>query len=81
LKRVFNIEIETCSECGGDVSIIASIEDPVVIQKILTHLDNATGSAAVALLPDCVLHRACRPGYLTEDVNSTMTAVHIWVMA
>jgi hypothetical protein len=25
LKRVFNIEIETCSECGGDVSIIASI--------------------------------------------------------
>jgi len=53
LKRVFNIEIETCSECGGDVSIIASIEDPVVIQKILTHLDNATGSAAVALLPDC----------------------------
>ncbi len=29
LKRVFNIDIETCSECGGDVRIIASIEDPV----------------------------------------------------
>ena len=27
LKRVFNIDIETCSECGGDVRIIASIED------------------------------------------------------
>ena len=27
LKRVFNIEIETCDECGGDVRIIASIED------------------------------------------------------
>jgi hypothetical protein len=25
LKRVFNIDIETCSECGGDVRIIASI--------------------------------------------------------
>jgi len=25
LKRVFGIEIETCSECGGDVRIIASI--------------------------------------------------------
>ncbi len=25
LKRVFNIDIETCSECGGDVKIIASI--------------------------------------------------------
>ena len=53
LKRVFNIEVETCSECGGDVRIIASIEDPVVIQKILTHLDSIAGFAATALLPDC----------------------------
>jgi hypothetical protein len=53
LKRVFNIDIEICSECGGDVKIIASIEDPVVIQKILTHLqDNAT-PAATGLLPEC----------------------------
>lgn len=37
LKRVFNIDIETCSECGGDVRIIASIEDPAVIQKILAY--------------------------------------------
>ncbi len=53
LKRVFNIEIETCSECGGDVSIIASIEDPAVIKKILAHLDNTASSAETALLPDC----------------------------
>ena len=53
LKRVFGIEIETCGECGGDVRIIASIEDPAVIQKILTHLDNTASSAATALLPDC----------------------------
>jgi len=53
LKRVFNIEVETCSECGGDVRIIASIEDPVVIQKILAHLDSIAGFAATALLPDC----------------------------
>jgi hypothetical protein len=31
LKRVFNIDIESCSECGGEVRIIASIEDPEVI--------------------------------------------------
>jgi hypothetical protein len=36
LKRVFNIDIEICNKCGGDVKIIASIEDPVVIQKILS---------------------------------------------
>jgi hypothetical protein len=38
LKRVFNIDVETCRECGGSVKVIACIEDPVVIQKILTHL-------------------------------------------
>ncbi len=53
LKRVFNIDIETCSECGGDVRVVASIEDPAVIKKILTHLDNTASFAATALLPDC----------------------------
>jgi hypothetical protein len=33
---VFNIDIETCRECGGAVRIIACIDDPVVIEKILT---------------------------------------------
>ena len=53
LKRVFDIDIETCSECGGDVKIIASIEDPAVIQKILAHLDDNATSAVTVLLPDC----------------------------
>jgi hypothetical protein len=34
LKRVFGIDIETCSVCGGAVRIITCIEDPVVIEKI-----------------------------------------------
>ena len=38
LKRVFGIEIERCEKCGGKVKIIACIEDPEVIQKILKHL-------------------------------------------
>ena len=53
LKRVFDLDVETCDKCGGDVRIIASIEDPVVIQKILAHLENTACSAAAALLPDC----------------------------
>ena len=53
LKRVFNIEIETCSGCGGDVRIIASIEDPAVIRTILAHLDEKGLNAADSLLPDC----------------------------
>jgi hypothetical protein len=38
LKRVFGIDIKTCHECGGTVKVIACIEDPLVIQKILNHL-------------------------------------------
>ncbi len=33
LKRVFNIDIETCQACGGTVRIIACIEDPVIVDK------------------------------------------------
>jgi hypothetical protein len=53
LKRVFAIDIETCSECGGEVRIIASIEDPAVINKILTHLDEKANTAATTQWPQC----------------------------
>ena len=38
LKRVFNIDIEVCSRCGGSVGVIACIEDQEVIDRILAHL-------------------------------------------
>ncbi len=53
LKRVFNVDIETCSECGGDVRIIASIEDPSVISKILAYLDEKEVTVGTARLPQC----------------------------
>ena len=52
LKRVFNIDIETCSNCGGNMKVIASIEDPVVIHKILYHLVCKTAGSNAFLLPD-----------------------------
>ena len=69
LKRVFNIDIETCRECGGavkvaapahpcargisaSVHVIACIEDPVVIEKIATHLNEKAASAGTGLLPE-----------------------------
>ena len=39
LKRVFNIDIETCRKCGGAVKVIACIEDPLIIDKVLSHLN------------------------------------------
>jgi Zn-finger nucleic acid-binding protein len=38
LKRVFDIDIEQCPQCGGTLTILAAIEDPSVIAKILAHL-------------------------------------------
>ncbi|VAX12386.1 Mobile element protein [hydrothermal vent metagenome] len=51
LKRVFNIDIETCGECGGAVKVIACIEDPVVIKKILAHLKEKASPEPTNLLP------------------------------
>lgn len=53
LKRVFNIDTETCNTCGGRVKIIACIEDSVVIEKILTRLDSKAACAAARRLPPC----------------------------
>jgi hypothetical protein len=41
LKRVFGIEIEGCVRCGSQLKIIASIEEPEAITKILAHLERA----------------------------------------
>jgi hypothetical protein len=38
------------SDCASFVKIIASIEDPAVINQILAHLDE---KAATAVLPPC----------------------------
>ena len=34
LRRVFNIDIETCGRCGGTVKVIACIEDQDIIDKV-----------------------------------------------
>ncbi len=69
LKRVFNIDVETCQACGGTVEvaalahpcargirasmhIIACIEDPVVIEKILIHLNEKAPYSQATPLPE-----------------------------
>ncbi len=38
LKRVFDIDISICRLCQGKTKVVAAIEDPHVIKKILLHL-------------------------------------------
>ena len=38
LKRVFEIVLEHCPNCGGELKVIAAILEQPVIERILTHL-------------------------------------------
>lgn len=38
LKRVFDLDLEHCPNCGGMLSIIAAFLEPAPIEKILMHL-------------------------------------------
>jgi hypothetical protein len=38
LKRVFDLDLERCPNCGGELKIIAAILQTPVIERILTHL-------------------------------------------
>ena len=37
LKRVFDLDLEHCSNCGGEMKVIAAILEQPVIETILTH--------------------------------------------
>ncbi len=52
LKRVFNIDIETCCVCGGVVKVIACIEDPIVIKQILDHLEHKVEASELRAIPE-----------------------------
>jgi hypothetical protein len=52
LKRVFNIDIETCSACGGAMKVIVCIEDPIVIKQILDHLEHKAEASELRALPE-----------------------------
>ena len=49
--RVFGIDIETCPACGGAVRIVACIEDPDVIEKMLNHVEEKLPGTVSSQLP------------------------------
>jgi len=49
LKRVFDVDVETCGVCGGKVKIIAAIKEGEVIKKILDHIGLPSVPPEIAL--------------------------------
>ena len=51
MKRAFGVEIEACARCGGKLAVIASIEEPRVIAKLLSHLQRTAPQQYPSELP------------------------------
>jgi len=66
LKRVFGIDIETCPACGDAMRIIACIEAPDAIEKILAHLDAKVAEPDTPWRPPC---RAPPPRGLFDETG------------
>lgn len=54
LKRVFNIDITVCRHCRGKVRIIACIEERVVIDKTLAHMNRQQQSQISVHVSACI---------------------------
>jgi hypothetical protein len=79
LKRVSAIDIERCRRCGGKLMVIASIEDPSLIERILAHpplIEEPAPARSQRALPRnrrCA-DRRCRCALLPAPLASRTTA-------
>ena len=46
MRHTFGVDVLACPRCGGRMRVVATIEDPVVIRRILTHLGLPTEASA-----------------------------------
>ncbi len=51
LKRVLDMDVEICDQCGGGIKDIARIEDPMVIKKILDQMNSKSAVSEKKRLP------------------------------
>ncbi|MDA0791416.1 MAG: hypothetical protein O2780_18420 [Proteobacteria bacterium] len=63
LKRVFDLDMRLCPNCGGRLRVIADVTDPVVIDKILSRWARTARSARPynTLNPAPIDHPTPRP--------------------
>jgi hypothetical protein len=54
MRRAFGLDVLRCPRCGGRMTLIATIDDPAIIHRILAHLglpDARDGPARAAAMP------------------------------
>ena len=61
LRRVFEIDMENCPNCGGELKIIAAIQENSVIDRILEHLEHLEHLGLPAQAPPRAPARASMP--------------------
>jgi hypothetical protein len=49
MRRAFEADVLACPGCGGRMVVLATIDDPAVIHRILTHLGLSTDPGEPAL--------------------------------
>jgi hypothetical protein len=47
MRRIFSLDVLACAGCGGRLRLLATIEDPATVTKILTHLGLPTERPAL----------------------------------
>jgi hypothetical protein len=58
LKRVFGEDLLVCSRCGhSPMRVIAAIDDPPIVEKILVHLGVAVTRTEASLYGACVFEK------------------------
>jgi len=74
MRRAFDLDVLRCPRCGGRMELIATIDDPAVIHRILAHLGLPGArdgpEPAVALSPDCAMWRVFLTG--ATDIFSSV---------
>jgi len=71
MQRSFGFDVLACPRCGDRLELIALIEDPTVIRRILSHLGLPTEvpTARPARPPPLPLGRS-EPWYDADDVTA-----------
>ena len=59
LRRTFQVDVLTCSECGGRRQVIAYITEPPVVRAILNHLGLPSRALPLAPARDPLLGVNC----------------------